>query len=157
MPASSRFPRAQDDDQLAFLREGSEYRNVALVEQPNGDFGHTIVRQVLFDAYQLELYERLQHSTDPRLAAIAAKAVKETRYHFRYSGSWLVRLGDGTEQSHARVAQALERLWPFTRELFDEQEADRAPGCRLGSHRGWPTCRTPGRPRVTELLREAAT
>jgi len=116
----------RDEDQLAFLREERDFRNLALVEQPNRDFGHTIVRQVLVDAYQLELYERLQHSTDARLAAIAAKALKETRYHLRYSGSWLVRLGDGTAESHARVQDALERLWPFTRELFEELEADRA-------------------------------
>ncbi|HXQ32253.1 MAG TPA: 1,2-phenylacetyl-CoA epoxidase subunit PaaC [Steroidobacteraceae bacterium] len=118
--------RGRTEDQLAFLREQHEYRNPALVEQPNGDFGHTMVRQVLIDAYQLELHERLQHSTDARLAAIAAKALKETRYHLRYSGSWLIRLGDGTEESHARVQQALDRLWPFTRELFDEQDAERA-------------------------------
>jgi ring-1,2-phenylacetyl-CoA epoxidase subunit PaaC len=124
--ASELEGRGQSEDQLAFLRDQQQYRNFTLVEQPNGDFGHTIVRQVLFDAYQLELYEQLQRSTDTRLAAIAAKAVKETRYHLRYSGSWLVRLGDGTAESHDRVQQALDRLWPFTRELFDEQDGDRA-------------------------------
>ena len=118
--------RGRGEDRLAFERDAHEFRNLALVEQPNGDFGTTIVRQVLVDAYQLELYERLQHGSDARLAAIAAKALKETRYHLRYSGGWLVRLGDGTEESHARVANALEQLWPFTRELFDEQPADRA-------------------------------
>ena len=116
--------RAEDD--FAFLREESDYRNLTLVEQPNGDFGQTIVRQMLFDAWQLELYERLQHSSDARLAAVAAKGLKETRYHLRYSGSWLVRLGDGTPESHARAQQALDRLWPFTRELFDEDDADRS-------------------------------
>lgn len=118
--------RGRTEDDFAFLREERDYRNLTLVEQPNGDFGQTIVRQVLFDAWQLELYERLQHSSDARLAAIAAKGLKETRYHLRYSGSWLVRLGDGTSESHARVKQALDRLWPFTRELFDEDDADRA-------------------------------
>ena len=117
--------RGRTEDDFAFLRAERDYRNLTLVEQPNGDFGQTIVRQVLFDAWQLELYERLQHSSDSRLAAIAAKGLKETRYHFRYSGSWLVRLGDGTAESHARVQAALERLWPFTRELFDEDDADR--------------------------------
>ena len=116
----------RDEDQLAFLREETAFRNLALVEQPNGDFGDTIVREVLFDAYQLELYERLQTSCDRRLAEIAAKAVKETRYHLRYSGSWLVRLGDGTDESHARVQASLDRLWPLTRELFDEQAPDRS-------------------------------
>ena len=115
----------RDEDQLAFLRSPEEFRNLVLAEQPNGDFACTIVRQLLIDAWQLELYERLQHSSDARLAAIAAKSLKETQYHFRYSAHWLVRLGDGTVESHERAGQALERLWPFTRELFDEQEADR--------------------------------
>jgi ring-1,2-phenylacetyl-CoA epoxidase subunit PaaC len=118
--------RDRDEDKLAFLREQGEYLNPTLAEQPNGDFGRTIVRQVLLDAFQLELYERLMTSTDVRLAAIAAKAVKETRYHFRYSGGWLVRLGDGTVESRARVSSALERLWSFTAELFAEDEVDRA-------------------------------
>jgi ring-1,2-phenylacetyl-CoA epoxidase subunit PaaC len=81
----------RDEDQIAFLRQHGEYVNAVLAEQPNGDFGQTIVRQVLIDAFQLELYERLSNSSDERLAAIAAKAVKETRYHLRYSGNWLVR------------------------------------------------------------------
>src|SRR5882762_5805678 len=118
--------RGRDEDQLAFLREHGEYLNPTLAEQPNGDFGRTIVRQVLIDAFQLELYERLSSSSDERLAAIAAKAVKETRYHLRYSGGWLVRLGDGTPESRARVSSALERLWSYTAELFAEDDLDRA-------------------------------
>ncbi|MGB5131797.1 MAG: 1,2-phenylacetyl-CoA epoxidase subunit PaaC [Steroidobacteraceae bacterium] len=117
--------RGRNEDDLAYLREESEYLNATLVEQPNGDFGQTVVRQVLMDAWQLELYERLQHSQDPRLAEIAAKAVKETRYHLRYSAGWLVRLGDGTDESHARVQAALTRLWPFTNELFAADDVDR--------------------------------
>src|ERR1700734_1803374 len=112
------------EDEIAFLRQHGEYLNAILVEQPNGDFGQTIVRQVLIDAFQLELYERMTGSTDERLAAIAAKSVKETRYHLRYSAGWLVRLGDGTEESHARVQSALEKLWPYTVELFAEDELD---------------------------------
>ena len=118
--------RGRDEDQLAFLREQGEYLNAVLAEQPNGDFGQTIVRQVLIDAYQLELYERMSFSSDTRLAAIAAKSVKEVRYHLRYSGGWLVRLGDGTAESRARVAGALETLWPYTVELFVEDDLDRA-------------------------------
>lgn len=118
--------RGRTEDDFAFWREQHEFRNLTLVEQPNGEFGQTIVRQVLFDAWQLELYEHLQHSSDARLAAVAAKGLKEARYHLRYSGSWLVRLGDGTAESHARVAAALERLWPYTRELFAGDAADRA-------------------------------
>ena len=117
--------RGRGEDDLAFLREHGEYLNAILVEQPNGDFGQTIVRQVLIDAFQLELYERMTASADVRLAAIAAKSVKETRYHLRYSSGWLVRLGDGTEESHARVQSALETLWPYTVELFADDELDR--------------------------------
>jgi ring-1,2-phenylacetyl-CoA epoxidase subunit PaaC len=118
--------RGRGEDDLAFLREHRDYLNVILVEQPNGDFAQTMVRQVLIDAFQLELFERMAASTDERLAAIAAKSVKETRYHFRYSSGWLVRLGDGTEDSHSRAQAALQRLWPYTVELFAEDELDRA-------------------------------
>jgi ring-1,2-phenylacetyl-CoA epoxidase subunit PaaC len=116
--------RGRSEDDLAYLREESEFLNATLVEQPNGDFGQTIVRQFLIDAWQLELHEWLQGSKDPRLAEIAAKAVKETRYHLRYSAGWLIRLGDGTEHSHARVQDALGRLWPFTGELFAADDVD---------------------------------
>jgi ring-1,2-phenylacetyl-CoA epoxidase subunit PaaC len=117
--------RGRGEDDIAFLREHGEYLNAILAEQPNGDFGQTIVRQVLIDAFQLELYQRMTASTDPRLAAIAAKSVKEILYHLRYSRGWLVRLGDGTAESHARVQAALETLWPYTVELFAEDELDR--------------------------------
>jgi ring-1,2-phenylacetyl-CoA epoxidase subunit PaaC len=116
--------RGRDEDALAFLRDAPEFANLTLAEQPNGDFGQTIVRQFLVDGFQLEVFERLTRSSDARLAAIAAQALKETRYHARYSASWLVRLGDGTPDSHARARAALERLWPFTRELFDPDELD---------------------------------
>ncbi len=118
--------KGRDEDALAFLREHRDFLNPILVEQPNGDFGQTLVRQFLVDAWQLELYQRLAQSSDARLAEVAAKAVKETRYHLRYSSSWLVRLGDGTQESHDRVQQALDQLWPYTRELFDADEIDDA-------------------------------
>jgi ring-1,2-phenylacetyl-CoA epoxidase subunit PaaC len=114
----------RSEDDLAMSRDQSDFLNLALAEQPNGDFGHTIVRQMLIDAFQLELYEALQHSKDPRLAEIAAKALKETRYHFRYSAGWVVRLGDGTEESHRRVQQALDALWRFTHEFFVPDDVD---------------------------------
>lgn len=117
--------RGRTEDDLAMSRDGPEFFNLALVEQPNGDFAHTIVRQLLVDAFQLELYEALQRSTDARLAEIAAKALKETRYHFRYSAGWLVRLGDGTEESHRRAQAALDELWRFTREFFEEDDVER--------------------------------
>jgi ring-1,2-phenylacetyl-CoA epoxidase subunit PaaC len=117
--------RGRSEDDLAYLRDQGEFFNPVLAEQPNGDFGQTVVRQVLIDAFQLELYERLAMSSDARLAAIAAKSVKETRYHFRYSAGWLVRLGDGTAESRTRVQAALDKLWPLTVELFAEDDLDR--------------------------------
>ncbi len=116
--------RGRDEDKLAYLREQGAYFNAILAEQPNGDFGQTIVRQVLIDAFQLELYERMTCSSDERLASIAAKSVKEVRYHLRYSSGWLARLGDGTAESHARVQSALNSLWPYTVELFAEDDLD---------------------------------
>jgi len=116
----------RDEDQLAFLREQREFLNATLVEQPNGDFAATMVRQWLFDAWQLETCTRLEASADPQLAAIAAKAVKETRYHLRFSSGWVVRLGDGTDDSRARTQAALEVLWSHTVELFDADDIDRA-------------------------------
>lgn len=117
--------QGRSEDTLAFLREHRDFLNPILVEQPNGDFAQTLVRQFLFDAWQLELYEQLSQSTDARLAEVAAKAVKETRYHLRYSASWLVRLGDGTQESHDRAQLALDQLWPYTQELFDADAIDK--------------------------------
>jgi ring-1,2-phenylacetyl-CoA epoxidase subunit PaaC len=114
------------EDALAFLRDVPDFRNLAIAEQPNGDFGQTIVRQFLVDAFQRELYTDLIESRDERLAGIAAKALKETDYHWRFSSRWLVRLGDGTPESHARVQMALTELWPFTNEFFDADATDRA-------------------------------
>jgi len=116
--------RGRDEDALAFLRDAPEFLNLTLAEQPNGDFGHTIVRQWLIDAWQLEIYAGLEHSVDNRLAAIAAKALRETRYHHRFSSGWLVRLGDGTPESHERMQSALDELWRFTSELFTPDEVD---------------------------------
>jgi ring-1,2-phenylacetyl-CoA epoxidase subunit PaaC len=147
--------RGRTEDQLAFLRTESEFRNLVLAEQPNGDFAQTIVRQVLIDAYQLELYERLQQSSDARLAAIAAKSLKETRYHFRYSSGWLLRLGDGTEESHRRAQQALDYHWPYTRELFDEREQDRTL-LRLGIAPALTDVEAAWSARVDGVLGEAA-
>ena len=116
--------RGRDEDALAFLRDAPEFFNLALAEQPNGDFAHTIVRQWLIDAWQLEIYAALERGPDTRLAAIAAKAIRETRYHYRFSSGWVVRLGDGTEESHGRMQRALAELWRFTPELFMPDELD---------------------------------
>jgi len=114
----------RDGDALAFLRFDRDYRNLLLVEQPNGNFGLTMMRQFLFDAYRKPLFEKLQFSTDKHLAAIAEKSLKETRYHLKHSSEWVIRLGDGTEESHARIQEALDTLWRYTPELFYQDEVD---------------------------------
>jgi ring-1,2-phenylacetyl-CoA epoxidase subunit PaaC len=118
--------RGRDEDALAYFREAVEFRNALLVELPRGDFAVTIVRQFLFDAYDLHLTDALSRSAHPELAAIAAKAHKEARYHVRHSGEWVVRLGDGTEESHRRAQGALDDLWRFTAELLTPDDLDRA-------------------------------
>jgi ring-1,2-phenylacetyl-CoA epoxidase subunit PaaC len=122
--AGSLDGEGRDEDQLAFLRAEGDYRNCTLVELPNGDFGATVLRNLLFNAYQLQLWESLQRSNDEDLAAIARKSLKETRYHLRHASDWTVRLGDGTEESHARAQSALDRLWPYTAELFTSDALD---------------------------------
>lgn len=111
-------------DQLAFLRYEKEYTNALLVEQPNGDFAHTIVRQWLFDTFRLFFYDALCHSKDTQLAAIAEKSLKETKYHCKHSSEWVIRLGDGTEESHQRIQKAIDALWRFADELFFMNEVD---------------------------------
>jgi ring-1,2-phenylacetyl-CoA epoxidase subunit PaaC len=117
--------KGRDEDALAYLRDAIDYRNIKLVELPNGEFGRTIVRQFLFDAWSVLLLNGLQRAAHTELAGIAAKAHKEARYHVRHSGEWLLRLGDGTEESHRRVQTALDELWPYTGELFATDEVDR--------------------------------
>jgi ring-1,2-phenylacetyl-CoA epoxidase subunit PaaC len=116
--------RGRDEDQLAFLRPEPEFRNCAIVELPNGDFGRTILRNFLFAAFQRSLWQGLAGSADPQLAAIAAKSLKETRYHLQHASDWVVRLGDGTEESHARMQRALDLLWPYMAEFFSPSPAD---------------------------------
>lgn len=111
--------QGRDADALAFHRDVLDYRNLLLVEQPNEDFGLTIARQFLFDAWQVEFYGALARSADPRLAALAAKGLREATYHERFSGEWLVRLGDGTDESHARAQGAIDELWTYTGEMFE--------------------------------------
>lgn len=112
------------NDDLAFLRFDKDYRNLLLVEQPNTDFGYTMMRQFLFDAYRKPLFEALMNSSNEELAAIAEKSLKETKYHLRHSSEWIIRLGDGTEESHNRVQEALDTLWRYTGELFFKNEVD---------------------------------
>jgi ring-1,2-phenylacetyl-CoA epoxidase subunit PaaC len=113
---------AQDEDRLAYRRSDREYRNVLLVELPNGDFAHTMVRLLFFSAYQCALYRALDRSADANLAAFAAKVLHEVEYHFTYAAGWTVRLGDGSEESHDTVSAAVAELWPYTAELFAADE-----------------------------------
>ena len=114
------------EDSLAFLRKEHQYTNVLLVEQPNTDFAYVIARQFLFDVYHQLMLEKLQLSKDETLAAIAHKSIKEVNYHVRFSSDWIRRLGDGTDESHQRVQQAINDLWIFTDELFHLTDADHA-------------------------------
>src|SRR6202012_1548154 len=106
------------EDSLAYLRDAYEYRNCLLVEQPNGDWAQTTLRQFFFSAYQYELYKAMRDSADERLQAIAGRSLKEVTYHLRWSGEWVVRLGDGTDESRGRLLKALDTLWMYTGELF---------------------------------------
>ena len=114
------------EDMLAYLRDSWDYRNCLLAEQPNGDWGKTVLRQFFFSAYQYFFYQELQHSRDAELSAIAEKALKEVAYHLRWSSEWVIRLGDGTEESHARMEKALDELWPYTGELFQPADYEQA-------------------------------
>jgi ring-1,2-phenylacetyl-CoA epoxidase subunit PaaC len=107
-----------DADRLAFHRDGDQFRNCLLVEQPNGGFGQTIARQFLFSTYQLMLLDKLQHSTDGQIAAISAKAVKEVTYHADLAADWVIRLGDGTEESKARMVEGFDWFWRFVDDMF---------------------------------------
>lgn len=107
-----------DEDALAYFRTERQFKNHLLVEQPNGDWAQTILRQFFFSNYQYLLYQQLQHSRDETIAAIAAKALKEVTYHLRWSSEWVVRLGDGTEESNERINKAIGELWMYTGELF---------------------------------------
>jgi len=107
-----------DEDKLAMLRYEHEYYNLLLVEQPNKNFGHTLTRQFLYDAFNLLQYDKLTHHHDLQLSAIAVKSLKEIKYHYRYSSEWVIRLGDGTEESHNIMQTAFDELWRCTGEMF---------------------------------------
>ncbi len=108
----------RDEDDFAYFREAGEFRNCLLVEHPNGDFAVTIMRQFLFATFSRAYYDALSRSAQPRLADVAAKAVKEMTYHVRHAGEWVVRLGDGTAQSRQKISSALDDVWPYVGELF---------------------------------------
>jgi ring-1,2-phenylacetyl-CoA epoxidase subunit PaaC len=116
--------RGRNEDALAYFREGVEFRNALMLELPNGDFAFTMVRQFLFDTYSVLLMDALSRATDARVAAIAAKILKEDKYHLRHSSEWVVRLGDGTAESHQRTQRALDELWRYAGELLEHDAVD---------------------------------
>jgi ring-1,2-phenylacetyl-CoA epoxidase subunit PaaC len=118
--------RGRSEDELAFLRDNGAYRNLLLVEQPNGNYAQTIARQFYFDVWHEMLLAQLTHSRDARIAEIAAKASKEVRYHVERSAGWVIRLGDGTDESHARMQAAIDDLWMYTGEMFEADVAEQA-------------------------------
>lgn len=113
-------------DDIAFLRTEREFRNLLITELPIGDFAFSMARQLIVDLFNLAYLEELQKSADSELAAIAAKSIKESRYHLRRSRDWAIRLGDGTEESHSRIQKAFDDLWGYTHELFQTSEAESA-------------------------------
>lgn len=121
------------EDSLAYLRSEREFKNLLLVEQQNGDWGQTILRQYLFSQYQLLLFQQLQQHSDEQLAAIATKAIKETTYHVRWSSEWVIRLGDGTEESHNRMLHAINEVWRFSGELFEAADYETEMGIDLAA------------------------
>ncbi|HLX14400.1 MAG TPA: 1,2-phenylacetyl-CoA epoxidase subunit PaaC [Bradyrhizobium sp.] len=118
--------KGNDEDKLAYLRDVRQYRNLLLMEQPNCDFARTMVRQFFYAVFADLYWRAMMKSPDPTLSAIAAKSEKESAYHVRHSSEWIVRLGDGTEESHARAQVAIDDLWAFTGEMFEIDESERA-------------------------------
>ncbi len=114
-----------DEDSLAFLRDAAAFRNLLLVEQPNGDYADTLMRQFFFDGWHYHRLQTLQHSADPRVAEIAQKSIKEVAYHLRRSGDLVVRLGDGSDESHRRMQASADKLWAYTGEAFIDDDLDR--------------------------------
>jgi len=122
-----------DEDSLAYLRNERAYKNLLLTELPNGDWGQTILRQCLFSQYQYLLFEQLQQSKDEQIAAITSKALKEIKYHLRWSSEWVIRLGNGTEESKKRMEQAIDILWTYTGEMFIPAEFENVTTIDLNS------------------------
>lgn len=116
--------QGRSEDDFAFMRDENEFRNLLLLEQPNGNFGDALVRQFLFESFYVHLLDALTRCSDKGLAEVAARAIKEVKYHCRHSSQWLVRLGDGTELSHERVQQSLDDAWRYTGEMFAADDID---------------------------------
>ena len=143
-----------DEDQLAFLREERDFRNVTLVELPRGDFAFTVLRNAMMASFFRLLWDSLKHSKDEELAAIAGKAVKEARYHQQHAFDWVIRLGQGTDESLRRLRAALDQLWPYAAELFAEDDIDEQAGASgLGPR--WADLADPWDAQMASLLGEA--
>ncbi len=117
--------KGNDEDRFAYLRDVRQYRNLLLLEQPNGDFAHTMVRQFFYAGFADLYWRAMMKSSDSTLAAIAAKSEKESAYHVRHSSEWIVRLGDGTDESYARAQEAIDDLWAYTGEMFQADDSER--------------------------------
>jgi len=115
-----------DEDDLAFLRDGWDFKNILLVEQPNGDWAYTIARSFFYDVFNCLFFTELEKSKDQTLSSVAEKSLKEVTYHLRWSSEWVIRLGDGTDESHLRMQQAVNELWMYTGEMFVMNETDQA-------------------------------
>ncbi|MET0519831.1 MAG: 1,2-phenylacetyl-CoA epoxidase subunit PaaC [Burkholderiaceae bacterium] len=146
--------QGHDEDQLAFLRDERQYLNPVLMELPRGDFAFTQLRNFAVATWMLLLWRRLQNSADAELAAIAGKAVKEAAYHQQHAADWVVRLGDGTDESSARIKAALASLWPYFNELFDTDAVDAAVVAQ-GVGPAWSELREDWRAAMAEVLAEA--
>ena len=129
--AASLIDNGVTEDSLAYLRKEREFKNCLLVEQSNGDWAQTMLRQYLFSQFQYLLYQQMQQNSDEQLAAIATKALKEVAYHLRWSSEWVIRLGDGTEESHNRMLKAVDELWRYTGELFVAADFEKEAGIDL--------------------------
>jgi ring-1,2-phenylacetyl-CoA epoxidase subunit PaaC len=148
------FGRELNEDDLAFLREEKQYLNLLLTELPKGDWAYSVLRQFFFSAFQYLFYTQLQKSTDTQLSGIAEKSIKEVAYHLRWSSEWVIRLGDGTDESNRRIHQALKDLWPFTGEMFvpapfEEQAANNGFGVKVDE------CKENWTQKVNEVFTEA--
>jgi ring-1,2-phenylacetyl-CoA epoxidase subunit PaaC len=151
----ARFAGAgRSEDQLAFLRDGGEFRNLLIVEQPNGNFADTTARQFLFDAWHLLALRALVHSSSAQIAEIAAKSAKEVAYHVERSGDWVIRLGDGTDESHAKMQAAIDGMWTWTGEMFVADAAESAL-VEAGIAADVGALEVPWRRQVGEVLAEA--
>lgn len=152
-PIGGGLEGASEDD-LAYLRNEREFKNILLTELPNGDWAKTILKLFFFSTYQYYLYQKLTNSSDKQLSAIAEKSLKEVTYHVRWSSEWVIRLGDGTEESHKRIQNALEGLWSYTGEMFVPSDYESATA-QKGIGVDISTIKNDWKNKIEEILQEA--